>query len=162
MAQAPVLIGPGGRCADWSPIGDRVMGGQSSSRVELRGDTLVFSGAVSLAQGGGFASIRCRAGALDLGACAGLALRAWGDARAYKLGLRTDAGFDGVQYQAPFAVSEAPAEIVLPWAQFEARYRGRRVPAPALDPAAVCSVGFVTEGRVPGEFRLVVERLRGL
>ena len=50
-----------GSVADFSPIDDRVMGGRSASR--LRHDPAghaVFEGEVSLADGGGFASVRSR------------------------------------------------------------------------------------------------------
>ena len=94
--------------ADWSAVDDRVMGGVSVSRLRHEreapgrsaagGGFAVFEGRVSLANGGGFASVRLSAGSGRLGVPAACAyvLEVLGDGSRYKLNLRTDAAFDGV------------------------------------------------------------------
>ena len=53
--------------ARWTIVNDGVMGGRSSSDVELTGDnTALFSGFLSLENNGGFASVRGRFPMLDL------------------------------------------------------------------------------------------------
>src|SRR5512145_2802076 len=48
---------------DWSPVDDAVMGGVSRSRLRFdSGGHAVFEGAVSLANNGGFASVRTAPG----------------------------------------------------------------------------------------------------
>jgi len=141
----------------WQAIGDRVMGGLSSGAL-LPGASggAAFCGNVSLANGGGFASVRCQPGPRDLSAYAGLRLSVRGDGRPYKLSLLLDASFDGILYQGSFTA--APGEwqsIDLPFAAFVARRRGRTLPAaPALDPANIHAFGLMTDARLPGPFRL--------
>jgi len=149
--------------AEWSAIDDRVMGGVSHSR--LRHDPAghaAFEGIVSLEHDGGFASVRARRP--DLGAPGAIAylLEVRGDGRRYKLNLRTDDAFDGVNYQAAF---EAPAgtwtPIRLPIAGFRPTFRGRSVPgAPPLDPARVRQIGLVIADRQAGPFSLAVRSIR--
>jgi monofunctional biosynthetic peptidoglycan transglycosylase len=149
-------------CAGWHVIDDVVMGGASHSiaRCTERG-TLLFSGTVSLANGGGFASIRSAPGQYDLRSRAGVALRVRGDGKTYKLNLKTDTRFDGVQYQVAFKTATgAWEEIRLPFSAFEPRFRGRPVPdAPALDPAGVTTFGLLIADKQAGAFRLELEHI---
>jgi hypothetical protein len=88
-------------------------------------------------------------------------LRVLGDGRRYKLNLRTDTAFDGVNYQAAFTPpAGAWASLRLPLEAFEPSFRGRAVPgAPPLDPARGCQVGLMIGDRQAGSFSL---RLRSL
>lgn len=147
---------------NWQPINDGVMGGVSVSRMgfDLAGHA-VFEGEVSLENNGGFASVR--ASELELG-CAdtvGYVLTVWGDGHTYKLNLRTDSGFDGVNYQAVF--TPAPGlwtQTVLPLAAFEPSFRGRTVKgAPPLDPEKVSQVGLIISDKQAGKFRLMVKTI---
>ena len=44
--------------ANWYPILDGVMGGLSTGKMETRENSVVFTGAISLENNGGFASLR--------------------------------------------------------------------------------------------------------
>ena len=147
---------------DWAAIDDVVMGGVSSSR--LRHDPAghaVFEGVVSLEHGGGFASVRSRP--MDLGApgAAGFVLEVRGDGKRYKLNVRTDDAFDGVNYQAAFeAPPDAWTEVRLPLVEFRPTFRGRVVPnAPPLDPARVRQLGLLIAERQAGPFALAVRAI---
>ena len=154
---------------DWSAVDDRVMGGVSVSRLRHEnaapghGGFAVFEGRVSLANGGGFASVRLSAGSRLLGVPAACAyvLEVRGDGGRYKLNLRTDAAFDGVNYQAAFTPpAGAWTRLRLPLAAFEPSFRGRAVPgAPPLDPARVCQIGLMIADRQAGEFSLALRSL---
>lgn len=149
----------------WIPIDDVVMGGVSASRAAITDEgTLVFSGNVSLDQGGGFASIRSAPGHHDLGGCSGIVVRVRGDGKTYKLNLKTDAAFDGVQYQATFTPDAGSwQDVRLPWMAFAPRFRGRPRPdASPLDPARIVTFGFLIADRQAGPFRLEVAELRGV
>jgi hypothetical protein len=122
----------------------------------------VFAGHVSLAQGGGFASIRALSTELQAHSILGYALELLGDGKRYKLSLRTDTRFDGITYQAPF---DAPAgrwqTINLPVSAFVPRFRGRAVPdAPAFAPNAVCQVGLMIADMQAGPFALAIRSIR--
>lgn len=147
----------------WESVGDRVMGGVSTGRLRApSGGPAVFDGEVSLEHGGGFASVRSPAGPFDLSRARALLLRVRGDGRAYKLGLRTDPGFDGPSWQAAFRPAAGQWEDVrIPLDAFSAVWRGRPVPgSPPLDAAAVVRLGLVVGDRQAGPFRLEIEAIR--
>ena len=149
--------------ADWQPIDDVVMGGVSLSQLAAGAeDTGVFSGVLSLARGGGFASVRTRPRRLDLSAFVGLEIRVRGDGKRYQLRLRTDPGFDGVAYQVAFnAARDAWQTLRFPFEAFSPTFRGRRVPnAPALDPGQIHTLGFLIGDKQAGPFRLEIDWLR--
>lgn len=150
---------------DWHPINDGVMGGASSS--QLRFDSAghaVFEGEVSLQNSGGFASVRTSSLPLGGPGTRAYLLTAWGDGHAYKLNLRTDAGFDGVNYQAGFAPAVGQwSQTVLSVTDFLATFRGRPVPAaPALRPELVTQVGLMISGKQAGPFRLLVRSIAAM
>ncbi len=148
--------------AAWLAVDDRVMGGVSRSR--MRHDPAgyaLFEGTLSLDHGGGFASVRA-----DVAMPVGVgALRAWrldvrGDGRRYKFNLRTHDAFDGVNYQASFHAPAAEWVLVdIATGVFVPTFRGRRVAAPALDPARVCAIGLMLADRHPGPFALALRRI---
>jgi len=143
----------------WHAIDDRVMGGVSSSG--MRWDPAgfgVFTGTVSLQNNGGFASVRLVTQALAALGVGGYRLKVCGDGKRYKLNLRTDGAFDGVNYQAEFAPPAGQwCQIQLPVDAFVPSFRGRPVPdAPPLDPARVCQVGLMIAARQAGNFSLVI------
>jgi len=140
--------------ARWRSVGDIVMGGQSASTM-LAGDRIgVFAGTVSLASGGGFASVRRRDHRVDLSAYDHIALWLRGDGHRYKLNLRDASAFDGVVYQAPFETQPGICQVVrMELATFAPRYRGRPASG-TLDPTRVCSLGLLIADRQAGPFRL--------
>jgi hypothetical protein len=149
--------------APWQAVDDRVMGGVSSSRMRFDpAGYAVFEGAVSLAQGGGFASVRTLSRALQATGIQGYALDLCGDGKRYKLSLRTDTRFDGVTYQAEFEAAASQWQITnLPVSAFVPRLRGRAVPdAPAFAPDAVCQVGLMIADKQAGPFALALRSIR--
>jgi monofunctional biosynthetic peptidoglycan transglycosylase len=147
----------------WRSIDDAVMGGVSSSEMEISNGVAVFRGEVSLANNGGFASVRSAPRDHDLSPFDGLILRVRGDGKRYLFRLRTSRAFDGVSYQAPLEpAADVWHEVVIPFAAFEPVFRGRRVPNhPPLDPAKVQTFGLLIAGRQTGPFRLELEWIRG-
>lgn len=148
--------------ADFSPIDDRVMGGRSASR--LRHDPsgyAVFEGEVSLADGGGFASVRSRP--LPLGDAQAVTCRieVLGDGKRYKLSLRADDHFDGVTYQAAF--EPVPGEwtvLRLPLASFVPTWRGRPLEGvSAIRPESLRQLGLIIGDRQAGGFALALRSI---
>jgi len=149
--------------AGWSAIDDRVMGGRSHSALRQADEACAsFAGEVSLAHGGGFASVRSAPQDLGAPGAGAYALDVRGDGKRYKLALRTDDGFDGISYQAPFvAPADAFTTIRLPLSAFVASFRGRAFPsAPPLDPAQVRQVGLVIADGQAGPFELRLRVIR--
>jgi hypothetical protein len=147
--------------AGWRTIDDAVMGGVSASRLVWAAGHALFAGEVSLAHGGGFASVRSPAGELGLRGAECYVVAAFGDGRHYRLNLRTDDGFDGVNYQVAFT---PPAggwhQIRLPVGSFRARFRGRAIDdAPPLDAGRVRQVGLMIADRQAGPFALALDSI---
>ena len=146
----------------WQAVNDGVMGGVSEGRFRITAEnTLEFFGTLSLENNGGFASVRCQP--CDLGRMEVVAylLEVRGDGKRYKLNLRTDNGFDGVNYQARL---EAPAAIWttcrLASADFLPSWRGRPVPdAAPLDTARLRQIGLMIADRQEGPFALAVRSI---
>lgn len=146
----------------WNPINDGVMGGVSQS--QLRYDPAghaVFAGEVSFENNGGFASVRCQP--MDIGRrdVTAYLLDVCGDGKRYKLNLRTDNSFDGINYQVQF---QPPAGIWatcrLASADFLPSWRGRPVPnAPPLDSVRVRQIGLMIADRQEGPFALAIRSI---
>jgi len=148
--------------ADFSPIDDRVMGGRSTSR--LRHDPAghaVFEGEVSLADGGGFASVRSRPLPLGDVQAATCRVEVLGDGKRYKLSLRTDDLFDGLTYQATFEpVRGEWAVLQLPLASFVPTWRGRPVEGvSAVRPESLRQLGLTIGDRQAGAFALALRSI---
>ena len=150
----------------WAAIDDRVMGGVSRSRLRhVPAGHAVFEGQVSLAQGGGFASVRApigtagAAGAADAAGAAGATaavIEVRGPPLRFKLALFMADGADAPSYQHDFVPSaDRWTALRLPLAQFVPRWRGREVAgAPPLDPTLLRQVGLMIAGRQAGPFAL--------
>ena len=163
----------------WYAVNDGVMGGVSSGGLKAEGTIGVFTGRLSLDHGGGFASVRRAPSAstqgqapgrpqeasleLALGHARGVRLRVHGDGRTYQLRLRSDRLGEGAAYRARFATSAEWQTIDLPWGEFEAVFRGRRLEdAPPLAPQEIRQLGLLIADRREGPFRLEIATLEAL
>ena len=90
----------GRQASGWEVINDGVMGGVSSSDFTLLPSLgAVFSGNVSLDNGGGFASVRSPPVGQDLSEYDLFALRVRASGQRFKFNVRTDAELDPPVYQ---------------------------------------------------------------
>jgi monofunctional biosynthetic peptidoglycan transglycosylase len=134
------------------------MGGRSSSRVVPTRTHAVFAGRLSLANGGGFASVRIP---VEEGALAGaerIRLRVRGDGRRYELRLRRGRRFTEVAWTASFQPPEGRwATVEIPLDAFEPTFRGSRPRGVGpLDPGGIGQIGFMLSDGREGPFRLEV------
>ena len=150
--------------SSWYSVDDRVMGGISSSSTGITNNgTFAFVGDMSLANNGGFASVRR---ALDLSQTSidpldKLHIVVQGDGKTYQIRFRTTSRWDGVAYAARFET--VPNQILtysLTPADFVATWRGRSVPeAKALTWQDIRQLSFMLSDRQAGEFGLLVHEL---
>jgi monofunctional biosynthetic peptidoglycan transglycosylase len=143
----------------WSIVNDDVMGGRSTSKMEVsEHGSARFEGFVSLENNGGFASTRAAFQSLNLSGYAGVILKVRGDGRRYQLRFRTDDAFDGVAYRATFDTASGEwLELKLRFADFEASYRGSVLSdVGPLDPARIRQMGFLIADKKEGPFRLEI------
>lgn len=150
---------------DFRPINDTVMGGRSISRWRRTAAGIgIFEGVVSLANNGGFASVRAGVPDTDLSRFSGLSLRCAGDGKRYRLVLRNDRGMGGTNHMQDFDTRPGEwMDVVLPFAAFQASVRGFRPPnAPPVDRSRIRQVGFMIADGQEGPFRLEVQSIRGV
>jgi len=96
------------------------MGGRSAGQLAISGDHAVFAGLVSLANGGGFASVRCRPRDFGLAGRSSVVVPVCGDGRVYQLRLRLDDRLDGLAWRFPFPTTPGIwTEVNAPFARFE-------------------------------------------
>jgi uncharacterized protein YbjT (DUF2867 family) len=112
----------------WGAVDDVVMGGASQSQIALTEDFAVFSGIVSTANSGGFASVRHRnfQPPLNLSAYEGIQLRVKGDGKRYKFIARCEGKWDGVSYCYSFdTVANEWLSIRIPFAELIPVFRAK-------------------------------------
>ncbi len=144
----------------WRVTNDDVMGGVSSSTVEVRDNTLVFTGILRLENNGGFASIyRQQDSSVQLSQTA-IKIRVKGDGRVYQLRLRTPESY-GVSYSVSFPTQKDEwLEHTFMPENFNPVFRGRLVlGAPILDFRQVSRLGFLLADKNPGNFTLLVAKV---
>ena len=160
--------------ATWGAVDDVVMGGVSASQIQLMQNRAVFSGNVSVANNGGFASVRTRnfSQALDLSNYEGIELRIQGDGKRYKLIMRGEDKWDGVGYCYSFdTFNNRPQTIRVPFDQLIPIFRAKSVPEKGkFNPSQVYSLQlmhskFEYDGELnptfsPGLFALEIESIK--
>lgn len=144
----------------WVAVNDGVMGGRSSGGPAVVDGRLEFRGTLSLANNGGFSSVRSVGRDFDLSHASHVVLRVRGDGRRYQLRLATDARYRGmpISYGVAF---DTPAgewtEVRLPLAALRPTVRGDALPGPPLDPARVREIGLLIADQREGPFALAVD-----
>ncbi|MEQ9410508.1 MAG: CIA30 family protein [Fuerstiella sp.] len=143
----------------WQTVNDGVMGGRSEGRFRINSENrLEFFGNLSLANNGGFASVRSRAAALNLRAGDSIVMKVRGDGREYTLNLYTPRRRTAFSYRAAFQTKKDEwTEITVPLSQFVATSFGRVVQNSPLQPGEVSSIGILLGDKKPGPFRLEIQ-----
>jgi hypothetical protein len=154
----------------WGALDDVVMGGVSASSFQFQAGMALFTGYVSTANSGGFASVRTRnfEPPLNLSGQAGIELRIKGDGQRYKFLVRDQDSWDSVGYAFSFdTVADQWIDIRIPFAQMVPVFRAKTMNSSySLNPTQVRSLQlmlskFEYDGALnplftPGEFRLCV------
>lgn len=144
----------------WIAVNDGVMGGLSSGGPTVAGGRLVFTGVLSLANNGGFSSVRSSGRGFDLTDASHVVLRVLGDGRSYQLRLATDARYRGsyVSYGAEFATTAGEwIEVRVPLASLRPSVRGNLLQGPPFDASNVREIGLLIGDKREGPFALSVD-----
>ncbi|MCT7950364.1 CIA30 family protein [Ancylothrix sp. C2] len=127
----------------WGALDDIVMGGASESSIRLVENTGLFSGYVSVANSGGFASVRTRNfdPPIDLTGYTGIDLRIKGDGKRYKFIIRNDPQWDSLSYCYSFdTVYDIWITVRIPFKDLIPVFRAKTVPeAKSFDPSHITS-----------------------
>lgn len=148
--------------APWRAINDGVMGGVSQARYRACEAGGCFEGNLSLANGGGFASVRRPVRLPDQ--TGALRLRVRGDGKRYQLRLRTHSALDGVVYAVVFSAPVGSwREVTFSLKDFTATYRGRPVDdAPPLQWSEVQQLGLLIAHQQTGPFALTLASIQAV
>lgn len=155
----------------WGAVDDVVMGGVSSSRLQAAAGHVVFTGTVSTANSGGFASVRTRnfEPPFNLSTYSGIRINVRGDGNRYKFLLRDAVQWDGLAYSYSFdTVAGTWMFVDIPFDAMTPVLRARTMhDAPAIDVHSVRAFQFMVskfeyDGSLnpafePGSFELSIE-----
>lgn len=146
----------------WQVVNDGVMGGRSDGRFKISdAKTMEFLGTLSLANNGGFASIRSLPSKLNLQAGDKLVARIRGDGRKYNLNLYVPRRSTAFSYRADFETKKDEwIEVEIPLDQFEATSFGQVVRNQPLNPNEVNGIGILLGDKKAGAFKLEVEWIK--
>jgi uncharacterized surface protein with fasciclin (FAS1) repeats len=146
----------------WRTVLDGVMGGRSTGRIAAADGTLVFDGATSLENNGGFSSMRCD---LAEGACDGtdaFRLIVKGDGRDYKLGVKGYRGMSPEGYWKSFpTVAGEWTEVVMPIRDLERQFMGRPLEG-RIAPEDIRAIEFYIYDKNAGPFRLEIDSIEAV
>ena len=148
---------------EWQAVNDGVMGGVSEGRFKITdAKTMEFFGTLSLANNGGFASVRSKAKKLDLEKGDTLVVKIRGDGREYTLNLYPNRSRTAFSYRASVQTKKDEwIEVNVPLDEFEATSFGRVVrEAGPVKPEEISSVGFLLGDKKAGPFKLEVESIK--
>ena len=131
----------------WGAVDDVVMGGVSESKICLVDGTASFTGNVSTANSGGFASVRTRNfdSPLNLSAYEGIELRLKGDGKRYKFLVRPETQWDGTAYSYAFdTIDNSWMSIRIPFSDLVPVFRAKTLKDnPPLDSTHIYSFQFM-------------------
>jgi hypothetical protein len=142
---------------EWRIVNDGVMGGISkSSLVVTDAGHGQFSGHVSLANNGGFASIQLRTSVKLAEEDKFIVLRVKGDGKRYEFRLTSDAS----QYESyvhPFSTSGEWENIRLPISEFYPQFRGRKLNIPNFNFKSIEQMSFLISNKKEEDFELLID-----
>jgi NADH dehydrogenase [ubiquinone] 1 alpha subcomplex assembly factor 1 len=145
----------------WQTVNDGVMGGRSDGSIRINEfKNLEFFGTLSLANNGGFASVRSRGSALSLRNGDSISVNVRGDGREYTLNLYTPARRMAFSYRATFQTKKNEwIEVNVPLSRFVATSFGRVVSNSPLNPGQVTGIGVFLGDKKPGPFKLEIDSI---
>lgn len=147
----------------WQTVNDGVMGGVSEGKFKVtESKTMEFFGTLSLANNGGFASVRSKAKKLDLEKGDTLVARVRGDGREYTLNLYPNRSRTAFSYRATVQTKKDEwIEVKVSLDEFEATSFGRVVrEAGPVKPEEITSVGFLLGDKKAGPFKMEIEWIK--
>ncbi|WP_372873320.1 CIA30 family protein [Shewanella sp.] len=149
---------------DWYCVTDSLMGGESGAQLlTLPEGYGLFSGLVSLANGGGFASVYLDFEPKDVSAYLGVELEISAPERLFKINLKDVVSKERHVYQARLGEVHSKqrhwCRYRIPFNHFVAMRRGLTAMAPPLDRFQVCGFGLVAGDGVEGEFSLAIRSI---
>lgn len=142
---------------EWRIVNDGVMGGLSTSSLRLtQAGHGEFSGHVSLANNGGFASVLLNKTIQVVEEKKFIVLRIKGDGKRYEFRLKGE-NFQSESYVHQFATSGEWENIKLEISDFYPQFRGRKLNMPNFNFKTITQLSFLITNKQEEDFVLLVD-----
>lgn len=142
---------------EWRPVNDDVMGGISESSLRLTSAGYgQFSGHVSLANNGGFASIQLNTTIQRTAEQKFIVLRVKGDGKNYEFRLK-GSNSQSESYVHPFKTSGEWETLNLAISEFYPQFRGRKLNTPNFNFNTIEQLSFLIASKQEEDFELLID-----
>lgn len=149
-----------GNINDWRVVDDGVMGGLSQGQFSLSEEGHgYYRGYVSLANNGGFSSLRYRMPTIRVEGFNKLSIRLKGDGKRYQIRVKSEQ-WDRHSYKGEFVTSGEWEEIVIPLVKLQPTFRGRSLNMPGYPVETLAEVAFLIGNKEEEDFALLLDWIR--
>lgn len=146
----------------WQTVLDGVMGGRSTGKIAAKDGVVVFEGATSLENNGGFSSMRARTPAGLFEGADAIRLIVKGDGRDYKLGVSTGGNQRAGGYWQTFPTTKDTwTEVIMPIADLDRQFMGQRLNG-RVSPEDIGGLQIYIYDKKAGPFRLEIESFEAI
>tara|TARA_B110000444_G_C18716986_1_gene536549 strand:- start:428 stop:919 length:492 start_codon:yes stop_codon:yes gene_type:complete len=141
----------------WVVVNDNVMGGVSSSNLDIDKDgNGVFEGTISTANNGGFSSIRFNCMKIFIMENTHFKIKIKGDGKEYQMRIKTNRD-DYYSYVYPFKTSGKWEVITIPIGDMYASFRGRRLNIKNFNSDFFEQITFLVGNKKDEDFRFLID-----
>lgn len=143
----------------WQVVNDDVMGGKSSASLTLTADGHgKFQGKVSLANNGGFSSVRYKFQAISVVSYEVIRLRIKGDGKKYQLRIKAQSE-DAYSYVKSFETNGEWQEVAIRMDEMYPSYRGRRLDMNNFAKSEMEEIGILIGNKKEENFQLLIDQI---
>jgi hypothetical protein len=145
--------------AEWLIINDDVMGGVSKSKLNInKNGNGFFSGTISTAYNGGFASVRYNCDRIYIKDNQSIKLKIKGDKKEYQFRIKAKID-DYYSYLFPFETSGDWQEIIIPIKEMYPSFRGRRLNSENFNNNFFEQITFLIGNKKNETFNLLIDSI---
>ncbi|GAB5474270.1 MAG: CIA30 family protein [Maribacter sp.] len=144
---------------DWRVVNDGVMGGRSQSRFSINeAGHGFFQGTVSLANNGGFASVRYRFQTIDATPYSKVSIRLRGDGNTYQFRVKatTEQRYSHI---ANFTTSGEWQTVTIDFSDMYPAFRGRLLELPNYSGSTLSEIAFLIGNKKEESFALEIDNI---
>jgi hypothetical protein len=146
----------------WRIVNDGVMGGLSTSKVNVEDDKIIFSGNVSLENNGGFASLRSPVKDYNFEDFSGLEIKIKGDGKRYNISMKETTYFSGYFYTSTFETKKDEwTTVKISFDQFKLYYFGKETKSGKKIPLNnIKEISLLIGDKQEGKFKAEVDHIK--
>ena len=145
---------------NWSVVDDVVMGGKSSSQIKLNSDGYgVFEGHISLANNGGFSSVRYQFDKTEVTKYTKIKIRLKGDGKNYQFRVK-DNSSNYYSYITTFSTTKEWQDVEIDLKDMYPSFRGRRLNAPNFSHDYIEQIVFLIGNKKDEYFKLLIDTIK--